>query len=235
MRIASLILSAACGAFAQSTPAPPAFEIASIKPSPPYTGGAVYVGARNDPGRVSYSRVPMKYAIRTAYGFTSNTKIESGPGWLDSDMYDVVATFPAGTPNDRVLAMLQTLLAERCKLVVHRETREQPVYGLAVAKSGPKLKPYDPANRGNGNRRGPGHLELHNITLAQLADNLYSDAGRQVVDMSGLAGTYDVVLDWTDGASIFTAIEEQLGMKLETRRAPIEYLVIDHVEKPTEN
>jgi uncharacterized protein (TIGR03435 family) len=206
----------------------------------------MFVGMRSDPGRVTFSNVPMKNLIRTAYGFDTNARIDGGPGWLDSEMYDAVGTFPPGTPDDRMPLMLQTLLAERCKLAVHREARDQAVYAFVAAKNGPKLKSHDPNNPGNGNRGGRGHLELHNITLAQLGNFLYNELGRFVVDATGLSGTYDVVLDWVpagtpiddpkaNGPSLFTAVQEQLGLKLEQQRAPIEYLVIDHVEKPTEN
>jgi len=188
----------------------------------------------------------MKYLIRTAYGIDTTAKIDGGPGWLDTDMYDVTGTFPAGTPNDQTLLMLQTLLAERCKLAVHREAKEESVYAFTVAKGGPKLKPYDAANWGNGNRSGKGHLELHNITVSQLGNFLYNETGRFVVDMSGLTGTYDIVLDWTpadtpaddpkaNGPSLFTAVKEQLGLRLEAQKAPVDFLVIDHVEKPSEN
>ena len=206
----------------------------------------MFVGMKRDPVRVSFSNVPLKYLIRTAYDFDTSARIEGGPGWLDSDMYDVTGTFPASTTNDQMLRMLQSLLSDRCKLAVRRESRVQAVYAFVVAKGGSKLKQYDPANRGNWNRSGKGHLELHNITLAQLGNFLYNELARPVVDTTGLSGTWDVVLDWTPvdtsgddpkatGPSLITAVQEQLGLKLETQRAPIEYLMIDQVERPTEN
>lgn len=188
----------------------------------------------------------MKNLIRTAYGFDTNARIDGGPAWLDSEMYDVVGTYPPDTPTDRMPLMLQTLLAERCRLAVHRETRDEAVYAFVVAKDGSKLKSHDPNNAGNGNRGGRGHLELHNITLTQLGNFLYNELGRFVVDATGLTGTYDIVLDWVpantpiddpkaNGPSLFAAVQEQLGLKLESQKAPIEYLVIDHVEKPSSN
>jgi uncharacterized protein (TIGR03435 family) len=206
----------------------------------------MYIGMKSDPGRVSFSSVSIKYLIQVAYSINSNAKIDGGPGWIDSEMYDTLATFQTGTSNDRMRLMLRALLAERCKLAVHPETRDQAAYGITIAKGGPKLKSYDPNNLGNGNRGGPGHLELHNATVGQLGNSLYSELGRFVVDTTGLTGTYDIVLDWTpantpiddpkaNGPSITTAVQEQLGLKLEPQRAPIEYLVIDHVEKPTGN
>lgn len=245
----SLIFCALGSAAAQSISAPAAFDVASVKPSPPIPTGpnrSMFVGMRSDPGRVTFSNVPMKNLIRTAYGFDTNARIEGGPGWLDSEMYDVVGTFPPDTPSDRMPLMLQTLLAERCKLAVHHETRDQAVYAFVVAKDAPKLKSHDPSNPGNGNRSARGHLELHSITLTQLGNFLSRELGRVIVDATGLTGTYDIVLDWVpidtpiddpkaNGPSLSTAVQEQLGIKLEPQRAPIDYLVIDHVEKPTEN
>jgi uncharacterized protein (TIGR03435 family) len=201
---------------------------------------------RTDPGRVTFSNVPLKNVIRTAYGFDTNARIDGGPGWLDTEMYDAIGTFPPNTPSDRMPLMLQTLLAERCKLAVHREARDQAVYAFVVAKDGSKLRPHDPNSPGNGNRSGRGHLELHNITLTQLGNFLQNELGRVIVDGTGLSGTYDIVLDWTPAGtpiddpnankpSLTTAVQEQLGLKLESQRSPIEYLVIDHVEKPAAN
>ena len=246
---AGLMLCAISGAFAQTVSTPPTFDAASIKPSPPVPTGpnrSMYVGMKSDPGRVSFSNVPLKFLIRTAYDFNTSARIDGGPGWLDTQTYDSVASFPVGTPNDRMLVMLQTMLADRCKLAVHREARDQAVYGFVVAPGGSKLKPYDPANRGNGNRGGHGHLELHTVTISQLGNFFYAELGRFVVDATGLTGSYDVVLDWTpsdtpaddpksNGPSLMTAVQEQLGLRLDSRRAAIEYLVIDHVEKPAEN
>lgn len=243
------ILCVAYGAFGQTATTGPAFDVASIKPSPPVPTGpnrSMFVGMKTDPGRVTFSNVPLKNLIRTAYDFNTSARIDGGPGWLDTEMYYATGTFPAGTPNERMMLMLQTFLAERCKLAVHHEARDQAVYAFVVAKGGSKLKPYDAANRGNGNRGGRGHLELHNVTLAQLGNFFYNELGRFIVDSTGLSGTYDVVLDWTpadtpaedpkaNGPSLMTAVQEQLGLRLEAQRAHVEYLVIDHVEKPGEN
>jgi uncharacterized protein (TIGR03435 family) len=243
-----LILFASGGALAQSPPAPIAFDAASINPSPPPgPNRSIFVGGpRRDPGRVAFSNIPMKYVVRTAYGIDTNARILGGPAWIDSEMYDIVGTLPATAGTDQMLLMVQTLLAERCKLAVHREVRDQAAYAFVVAKDGPKLKSHDPLIRGNGNRSSRGHLELHDITLAQLGNFLQNELERPVVDGTGLTGTYDVILDWTpadtpiddpgaNAPSLTSAVQEQLGLKLVAQRAPIEYLVIDHMEKPSEN
>ena len=138
--------------------------------------------------------------------------------------------------------MLQTLFADRFKLAIHREMKDYPVYALVVGKDGPKLKAaadgkYDTRNSG-------GHLELHHISVAGFATYLVNAADRPVVDMTGLDGYFDITLDWRPDTpqagpnsgndsrpSIYTAVQEQLGLKLEPRKAPVEFIVIDHIEK----
>jgi uncharacterized protein (TIGR03435 family) len=248
MRIAavSVLSLLTLAAFGQTLPS---FDAASIKPAPPPNPGpgrSMFVGMKSDPGRVMFSYMPLKSIIMNAYGLETSRKIDGAPGWLETDMYDLTGTYPADTAKEQTMLMVQSLLAERCKLAVHRENREQSVFAFTVAPGGSKLKPYDPANRGNGNRASRGHMELHNITLAQLGNFLYGELGRFTIDATGLTGTFDIVLDFTpvgtavddstsNAPSMAKALQEQLGLKLETRKAPIEYLVIDHVEKPTEN
>jgi uncharacterized protein (TIGR03435 family) len=141
--------------------------------------------------------------------------------------------------------MLQTLLADRFKLVAHRETRPTPVYMLVVAKGGPKLKVSQEETMSTRNPRR-GHCEAKKVTIAWLAMAFHNSgwADRPVIDKTGLTDAYDFVLDWTpddvksdelSAPSLFTAVQEQLGLKLEAETAPHEVLVIDHVEKPAEN
>jgi uncharacterized protein (TIGR03435 family) len=160
--------------------------------------------------------------------------------------------------------MMQTLLAERCKLVVHREMRERPIYALMVAKNGPKLKAAEPGQvesirathsdavgvpggsgvfvRGQTN----GHIDIYGATTGTLALLLSGPAGRPVVDKTGLTGIYDMHLDMgqaglpaadgsAPGLSVFSSLQEQLGLKLEPQKEPVEYLVIDRIERPSPN
>jgi len=136
--------------------------------------------------------------------------------------------------------MMERLLAERCRLVVHRETKESPVYELVVAKNG--SKPKASVDGQYGVRRGLGHLEVRHASIATFIRSLNEPSDRPILDKSDIRGLFDFTLDWTpegrtgaEGPSIFTAMEEQLGLKLESRREPLEYLVIDHVERPSEN
>jgi uncharacterized protein (TIGR03435 family) len=279
--VAGLMVFASCPAFAQSSPPAPTFEVASVKPSPPPTGNGIMrrLGAP-DPGMINYGNATLAMLISRAYG-VKDFQV-SGPDWLNSLGYDVVAKVPAGAPADQVPLMLQTLLAERFKLKLHRESKTIDVYALIVGKGGPKLKESDPADLAvvpgpgvrmlvtpNGGREISGHM-----TMAQLTDVMSFFMDRPVVDSTGLTGTYDVdmafmpderdqmqnklgpamamagpppaggndaarpaeaVSDATAG-SIFSAVQEKLGLKLDPRKSPAEILVIDHAEKiPTEN
>ncbi len=234
---------------AQAQPAP-AFEVASVKAAPPRQGTARMIAMDTDPAMLRYSNITLKFLIAMAYRFDDRL-ILGGPAWLDEQFYDVAAKLPPGTPKDRVPAMLQTLLAERFKLAVHRETKEQRVYFLVVGKGGHKLKPAQPADdqdlqqvRGE---RPPiqivrGGIMGHSMPISALASNLGHVAGYQVVDRTGVTGMFDINLKWTpedskgSGPDLFAAIQEQLGLKLESGKAPVETLMIDHAERiPTEN
>jgi uncharacterized protein (TIGR03435 family) len=155
--------------------------------------------------------------------------------------------------------MLQALLADRFMLALHRETRELPVYSLVVAKNGPKIhqsKTDDVVAGSNGRGgRAPGmtakngSIKGHSVTLASFADFLAAQLGRPVLDKTGLTSLYDLDLQWTpddnelqsppgsapNGPAIFTAIQEQLGLKLEPGKGPVEVIVIDHIERPSGN
>lgn len=160
--------------------------------------------------------------------------------------------------------MLQSILADRFKLSVHWEAREMPIYALRVAKNGPKLHESAPDPDAPGRAKGMGglvkrgspHLIVEGGTLSALALNLSRATGRTVIDKTGLTGRYDYHLDWTretslnplpgaagfstpppdsDAPSIFTAVQEQLGLKLDSQKGPVEVLVVDHAEKPSRN
>jgi uncharacterized protein (TIGR03435 family) len=151
--------------------------------------------------------------------------------------------------------LLQPLLAERFQLRFHRETRDMKVYKLVVAKNGPRLrevKEGDPAAGLAGTRIGRGLIEGHRVAISDLAGFPQSELGRTVQEATGLTGKYDFKLEWVpdesqpnsggealppnaEGATIFRAIQEQLGLKLEAGKGPVEILVIDHAEKPSGN
>lgn len=227
----------------------PAFEVASVKPSPPMVfgpGRSNFIGGpRTDAGRATWTNVPLRFYTMQAYGLTIAWRIEGGPAWFASDNFDVTGTFPPGTSKEQIPLMLKTLLADRFKLATHSEMREHSIYALTVGKAGVKIRESADDDSSMTNRMGTGHMDLHKVTMQRLADLLSGTTlkmdERPVVDMTGLKGVYDVTLDWaadarqTEKPSLFTAVAEQLGLKLEARKAPVEILVIDRAEKPSEN
>jgi uncharacterized protein (TIGR03435 family) len=263
--IAILVLSS--WAAAQAVPQ---FEVATIKPSAPITGGRVQIGMGGDPGRINYQGLPMRMLLARAFD-VKDYQI-SGPDWLDSERFDVMAKIPEGVNREQVPAMLQALLAERFKMAVHRDKKEIGVYALVAAKGGIKAKEVDEAAPGVGQFQmtGRGHLETK-ITMEGLANFLSRWVDRPILNMTDTKANYDIKLDWTPepgqgmmkglapagpppggpppgegggggpagdsvGPTIFTAVQEQLGLKLESRKAPVDMVVIDHMEKsPTEN
>jgi len=250
--------------FAQ-TPARPKFEVATIKLNTDCGNGV-----RNDPvspGRLGLVCRSSRLLIEIAYKIP---KALGGPAWLDSDLYDLNAKAEGNAPLDQMGGpMLQTLLEDRMKLIVHRETRELPVYSLTAARSGAKVTafkegscvPIDlrllqptpgeprPVFCGTSSRtKGPTTmLNGHGVTMENLAHQLSVTADRPVIDKTGLTGLFDFHLelardaadstpsDGTAGLSIFTAIKEQLGLELKPDKGPVEVLVVDHVERPSEN
>jgi uncharacterized protein (TIGR03435 family) len=261
---------------------PPSFEVASIKPN---HSGEMRFFMSWQPGRFTATGMTVRFLITAAYD-VKDFQVSGGPGWINSDRYDIDAKEPDSVaeqmeklPREQqrkwAQSMLQSLLADRFKLKLTRGTKEMPAYALVVTKNGPKLqqaKPVDtpadapnpPAGRPRGPmmRMRPGELTGQGVALSFLASMLSQQLGRTVVDQTGLKGNYDFTLKWTpepgegmmlggpggggpppenapppdtSGPSIFTAIQEQLGLKLEPTKAPAEVLVVDHVEKPSEN
>jgi uncharacterized protein (TIGR03435 family) len=234
--IAGLLVLVGGAASAQPEPV---FDVASVRMSQPGDRG----GSSLDPGRLSVRGETLRGLILSVYKVPA-WRVSGGPTWLDTDGYDITATFPPNTSQDQVGIMLQNLLGERFKLAIHREMRDSSVCALVVAKGGPKLK--EAAESKFSANRGTGHLEIHHADMALFARNIPVDAvDLPIVDMTGLQGYFDFALDWTPdtahpgrndaGPSIYTALQEQLGLKLEARRMPIEFIVIDHIERPAEN
>jgi uncharacterized protein (TIGR03435 family) len=239
-----------------------AFDVISIRPNKDnaqMSGNGTFrmrFGIGNPPDGYSATNVTLKNLIASAYGVKYNL-ISGGPDWIAFTGYNieakVVAADPASfhplTSTQRNL-MLRSLLADRFKLVVHPETKELPIYELVIAKNGPKLQETKPGDTTNGLSAGmitmrPGQFTGHALPLTSLIDNLAMQLHSPVVDKTGLTGKYDIKLEWTrdqdpasedaSGPSIFTALQEQLGLKLNSTKGPVDTLVIDHIEKPSEN
>jgi uncharacterized protein (TIGR03435 family) len=270
-----LLFLAGSVAFGQTQPAThPQFEVASVKPNTG-AGRGIQIGSPS-PGRFHAENVWLRLLIQTAWN-VQDFQVSGGPGWAGSDRYDIDATTGGKTPFEQTRLMLQALLEERFQLVLHRESKEFPVYELTAAKGGLKIQaskdgdcvtrsPEMPAPvPGQAPPRycgsssfSPRSLDGAAISMQQLTRLLANTLQRQVVDKTGFAGTFDVHLKWTPdqstpglmapdvampaapaaddpGLSIFTVIEEQLGLKLQAAKAPMEVLVIERAEKPTGN
>ena len=235
-----LLLAAALAAIPR-----PEFEVATIKPN--HSGGG-RSSTRLTPGAVFIENAPLRKCIALAYDANEDRDDAiAGPDWLRFERYDIVAQFPPGTLLEQVRAMFQSLLADRFKLRMHTESRERPVYALVLGKKGPKLRESAPDARAEFNTSA-GHLAVRAGTTAALADRLSSavfQLDRPVLDRTGLEGAWDFTLDWIPesardpdaaGPSLFTALEEQLGLKIEAQKGRVEILVVDSIERrPTAN
>jgi uncharacterized protein (TIGR03435 family) len=240
-----------------------AFEVTSVKPSNPESRG--FGGMQFSAGRAFGTNVPLSFAIMAAYNLS--WKQLQGDSPLLDEKFDIDArTAPNAIPqdapilerNEQLRLMLQTLLADRFKLIVHKETKDLPIYAIVVAKNGPKLKPAKetcsaehPCAGGGGPASG---LIIRDGEVSRLADLLTVFMDRSVVDRTGIKGHFDIDLpSWNpspqtgtqvilDGheaapnptdATIFTVVQEQLGLRIESTHGPVDLYVVDHVERPT--
>lgn len=228
----------------------PAFEVASVKPHKPDVAG-------ENRGRESIDTVPGVLTVRNAslsscikWAYLVRDHQISGPAWLNEERYDISAKAAAPAHLNELRRMLRTLLAERFSLQLHREAKELPVYSLVTAKSGPKLHKAEPG--GITSMQGEnGNFVFRGTSMEQFAEDLsgLTQVDRPVLDRTGISGVFDFSLKFGednlemkraliegDGPSIFTLIQEQLGLKLEARKDVVEVLVIDRAEKaPSEN
>jgi uncharacterized protein (TIGR03435 family) len=241
----------------------PKFEMADVHVSTTGHGYAQNFGGVLRAGKYINRDATMLNLIKTAYG-VSEDAIAGGPGWLDSDLFDVIAKIPDGTTPATANLMLQALLADRFKLVIHSGTNPVPRYVLTVGKGGSKLKAASGSGspgcqrKDTGGRGAPGDMAslpniqyaCHNLTMAAFADTLHQRAGGyldyDVIDSTKLEGSFDFDIEWTaraalaakgaDGISFFDAVDKQLGLKLELKNVPMPSLMIESVNrKPTEN
>ncbi len=258
----------------------PKFEVASIKQNK--SGGPGMTLHIEPGGRFVANNITLQLLVQEAYGL-KDSQISGGPAWINSENYDIeakpdessamqISKLTAEQRKERLMLMVQALLADRCKLAFHHDTKELPIYSLVVAQGGPKLHetspppplspgPPNPGSKGGVWMMGRGHLSVNGARLDMFADVLSRVLGRLVLDKTGLSGFYEFTLQWTPddsensmfrsapggqeapnsappetpGPSIYTALQEQLGLKLEAGKGPVQALVIDHIERPTEN
>jgi uncharacterized protein (TIGR03435 family) len=238
----------------------PTFEVASIKPSRPGRWG----DDLDETGdRLTIQNFTVRRLIREAYGLKSDSQVIGGPEWINDQRFDIVAKVDdaeairmAKMTDDKSgkewALMLQSLLGDRFQLKVNRDARPLPVFALVVAHSGPKMKRTPAANGQNGDPGIDidwGELTARAASMDAFADSLTSLRdlnSRVVLNRTGLSGNYDFQLDWArdrgDGAAtdspypgIFTALEEQLGLKLRSERATVEVVVVESATMPTPN
>lgn len=259
MKVAMLLL-VACAVAYEPLPgaAPPRYEVASIKPS--NDNDPRYSFDIEPGGSLSAAGITIKRLLMTAYN-VQGFRIVGGPAWVGSRRWQVQAKPDRAASPQQIRPMLRALLQERFQLRAHSETRKLPVYELVNDRGGAKI----PAAKDTGSkptvRVAPGAIELTNATSATLAGQLSYAVARPVIDQTNLAGRFDFALTWTpepgedggpatsglppgsnqqtpsigDAPSIFTAIREQLGLRLKSGRAPIEVIVIDDVRLPSRN
>ena len=226
-------------------PVRPQFEVASIKPVPP-SDTAVRVSMISEHGRIDYTNITVRGLIRKAYGLKTYPPSTGGSDPLSTDRYNIIAKTSSDVSEEQTMRMLQALLEERFKLVLHRETKELRVYALVVGKNGPKFREVQ--DDGSAAEIGSGeghHIKAHHVSMKLLASALQGSVGDPVVDATGLTGLFDFTLDFTLdeskspdrewGQTPFEAVQRQLGLKLEARKGPVEVVVIDHIEKPSGN
>jgi uncharacterized protein (TIGR03435 family) len=229
----------------------PAFDAASIKPN---TSANSPGWMHFEPAGVSIQRTSLLAVIAAAYRIPDSL-ISADEFMRDvlAARYDIIAKAGHEVPRDQLLSMLQTLLEDRFRMSVHRGSKVQPVYKLVIAKGGPKLSESKGTQARDASCAPPKCMAFNNTDMWSFAAALANRTGRPVLDLTGLSGSYDFTLrldaeslagddpeqksrlsDWSQ-SSIFTDIEKQLGLKLESDKGAVETLVIDHVERPSEN
>ena len=250
-RSAIFALAGAAFVWAQ---APKEFEVASIKV---HKDGDGRVDIHMSPGGMfRATNIPLGELIQMAYDLRPGMMV-GAPKWIDSEHYDIEAKMaeppPPGAGADPMRPYIQSLIEKRFQMKSHREMREMQSYALVQAKGGPKLKESAPEARGPMIQMGHDQITMTKAGMTHLVRQLSRVVGAPVSDQTGLTGQYDMELKFTpempagpapegragspggEAPSIFTALQEQLGLKLEAKKAPANMLVIDKIEKPEEN
>jgi uncharacterized protein (TIGR03435 family) len=252
-RLAFVLLSCACLLDGQ-----PTFEAASVKPN---RSGSPASLVRPSPGRFEAENQTLEHLVMLAYD-VKDFQVSGGPGWIRSERYDIDARAKGNPSREEMLPMLQALLADRFHLMLRREMKQLPVYELAVAKTGFKAQPVDCFTLDPNSRTAPpqgqavcggmgwgkGSIDSAATNSAFLTAALATILGRTVIDKTGVTGWFAVHLKFvppnlgSDDASadtglpsVFTALQEQVGLKLDSARGPVEVLTVESVDKPSGN
>lgn len=228
-----------------------AYDTVSIHPSKRPSGMSIDTSGY----RYSAHGVTLWDLMYNAYPVRPSSEVPGLPGWAHSDRFDVDAVMdeasyaalqklPQEESDEQHNRMLQKILADRFKLAIHTETKVQPVYALVVAKGGAKLKPAEANKEGGLSSWDKGLVTMQSAPISMLLFSLSDTLDREVVDKTGLTGLYTIKLKWTPdedqgkpdaGPTLFTAIEEQLGLKFKATKGPVTVYVVDHAEKPEVN
>lgn len=255
---AAVVLLSSFGGFSQTPPLRPSFDVASIKPVEPGPKSGRYIMMQG-PHRFVEKDYTLKLLIAAAYNLNPKA-VTGGPPWIESEHYDILAITPGEKQpsHDEQMAMLQTLLSERFSLAFHREPKVFPIYVLEVGKGGSKLKPSAAAPTDQPALISTVYearivMPARNASMADFTSVLQRAVlDRPVVDKTGLAGRYDFNLEWAPDESqfngdvgaapsdapeppFFTAIEQQLGLRLVATRGPVDAIIVDHAERPSPN
>jgi uncharacterized protein (TIGR03435 family) len=241
IRLAEIALLVFPVAFAQT---PQTFDVASIRPN--HSGSTDSNVDSTAGGRLTVTNETLRELIKLAFS-VKDYQIAGAPGWIDSERYDIAAKIAtaAKLSLEDLKALLRALLADRFSMKSHIETKEGMIYTLRIGKDGSRLTRHDDGT-GTKARASCGHLLGGRVTTAVLATMLSRQLEHDVTDETGLPGKYDFQLDWTpdagacpgataDQPSIFTAVQQQLGLRLESAKGPVEILVIDHIQAPSDN
>ena len=223
----------------------PAFEAAAIKPSKDADFGTHW---RSRDNRLNIGNMTLKQLVAVAWS-AKDFQVSGGPKWADSDRWNIDAKAETAVSDRQLMAMLQTLLAERFQLVLRQETKPMPAYALVVAKGGLKIKPA--VGEGSSSNSHNGKLSAEHITMEKLADLVQRQLRMPVVDETGVKDAFSFTLEWSvertragdsadaalaaTGPTLFTALPEQLGVKLENRKVQMAAYVLERAEKPSEN
>jgi uncharacterized protein (TIGR03435 family) len=227
----------------------PTFDVASLKPAAPPPSGRITVDLGNSShGRLTLTNVTLSECLRFVFKIYTDDQI-AGPDWIKDHrfLFNIVAQAPEDTPRDTLRKMALTLLTERFQLALHHESRELRYLALVVDKSGLKMHETKEGTPGGREIVRPGNIVYSHVSGQTLAVLLTRFTEQPILDMTGLKGQYDVDLKWTpDSASgtpaaepvdmttapsLFAAVREQLGLKLEARKGPMDTVVVDHAER----
>jgi uncharacterized protein (TIGR03435 family) len=233
VRLAGSAILMAGLAFPQRAPVSPAFDVASVRPGQPVAGDAIFC----ESGRLTVYNFTLKALIQMAWR-VRDVEVIGGPAWIDSATFYIAAKGDPAATDEECRVMVQGLLKDRFGLEMHNEMKELPVYAVTVSDGGPKFRESE-ANVQPNIAAGKGRLDVRKVSMANVARVLSLSLGQSILDKTNLTGRYTFHLEWdTDTEqewALSTAMQKQLGLRLEMRKEPVSVVIVDHAAKPSEN